>query len=143
VAPSRRIRAFAGLAVAALALTGCAAGSSAASAQTPEQACDVLASGVAQTTAKLQTSISGLATDPEAAADDVTALTADFENSASGVDNAELKRLANNTTTALADFDEKIHAYASEPAAAANQEAMQTSAENVQTAIAAIGESCS
>ena len=142
MAPSRRSTAFAGLALAALALTGCSMGSTAASAQTTEQACDVLASGVTATTTKLQASLSSLATDPETAADDVTTLTSDFEKSAAGVDNAELKRLAKDATAALSDFDEKIHAYAADPADLEIQAAMQTSAEGVQDAIGAIGTTC-
>jgi len=142
VALSRRSTAFAGLALATLALTGCSVGSTAASAQTTEQACDVLATNVTTTTTKLQASLSSLATDPETAADDVTTLTSDFEKSAAGVDNAELKRLAKDATAALADFDERIHAYAADPADVANQEAMQTSAEGVQDAIGAIGSAC-
>jgi hypothetical protein len=142
VAPSRRSTAFAGLAIATLALTGCSVGSTAASTQTSEQACDVLASGVSATTTKLQASLSTLATDPETAADDVTTLTSDFEKSAAGVENPELKRLAKDATAALGDFDEKIHAYAANPTDVDNQAAMQTSAEGVQDAIGAIGATC-
>jgi hypothetical protein len=142
VAPSRSTIAAAGFGLAALLLSGCSVSPTAASTQTTEQACDVLSTGVEQTTAKLQASLSDLATDPESAADDVTTLTDDFESSATGVDNAELKRLAENAITALADFDEKIHDYAEDPADTEVQAAMQTSAEGVQDAIGAIGTTC-
>jgi len=142
VAASRRSTAFAGLALAALLLSGCSSSSSAASAQTTEQACDVLASGVEATTTKLQASLSGLATDPETAADDVTTLTSDFEKSAAGVDNVEVKNLATEAIAALSDFDEKIHAYADDSADVDVRAAVQTSAEGVQDAIGAIGVTC-
>jgi hypothetical protein len=141
VATSRRTTAFAGLAFAALVLTGCSAGAPAASAQTTEQACDILKTGVESTTSELQSGLSDLATDPQAAADAVTTLTEAFEKSSADVDNTEVKNLADDATTALTEFDEQIHDYADDPASV-DSTAIQASAEKVQTAIAAIGETC-
>jgi len=143
VAISRRTTAaaFSGLAFAALVLTGCTGGSPADSGQTTEQACDILKSGLEETTTELQSGLSDLATDPQAAADAVTTLTAAFTESAEKVSNTEVKALADDAVAALTDFDEQIHAYADDPASA-DQEAMQTSAEDVQTSITAVGETC-
>lgn len=130
-----------GIALGGLLLTGCTGGSGGASGQTTEQACDILRTGVEDTTTELQAGLSDLATDPEAAADAVTSLTAAFEKSADKVTNSGVKSVADDAVTALSDFDEQIHAYATDPASV-DQEKIQTSAEAVQTSLTAVGETC-
>jgi hypothetical protein len=161
VAPSRRTtaNALAGIALAALLLTGCSAGTPGDSAesstaapepeaggsgQSTEEACEVLKVGVTDTMEQLQAGLGDIASDPAAASAAVTSLAAAFEETAADVTNEDVRVVADDATTALNEFSTQIEGYAANPegADAATQKAVTDSATAVQTAMTKLGATC-
>jgi hypothetical protein len=164
VAPSRRTtaNALAGIALAALLLTGCSGGggeivgeasssapdsgseSGSGAGQTTEEACEVLKTGVTDTIEKLQAGLSEIQTDPAAASAAVGSLATAFEESAADVTNKDVRVVADDATAALAEFSTQIQAYAANPEAAdaTTQKAVTDSATAVQTAMTKVGTTC-
>lgn len=130
---------LAGIAVVALLLTGCAP--AAAPSQSVSKGCSVLKAGVKDTMTDLNSSLSTLSSDPQAAADAVTTLTASFKKSAAKVENKKVLKVANGATKALGAFAVQIHAYADDPASA-DQDKVSSSATDVQTAMTNLGKVC-
>jgi capsule polysaccharide export protein KpsE/RkpR len=141
--------ALAGIAFAALVLAGCTAGGgdsdgdsgSSASAQTTEESCEILKSGVEDTLTELQAGLSTIQTDPQAAADAVTSLAAAFEDTASEVTNKDVRAVADDATDALTDFSGQIADYANDPENA-DQTAVMDSATAVQNAMTKLQATC-
>jgi hypothetical protein len=164
VAPSRRTtaNALAGIALAALLLTGCSTGggeitgdasssapesgseSGSEAGQTTEEACEVLKTGVTETIEKLQAGLSEIRTDPAAASTAVSSLATAFEESAADVTNKDVRVVADDATAALAEFSTQIQAFAANPDTAdeATQKAVTDSATAVQTAMTKVGTTC-
>jgi PBP1b-binding outer membrane lipoprotein LpoB len=160
LATSRRTTAstLAGIALAALLLTGCSAGGSdeasgesssaapeetsvAAEPQTAEESCEILKAGVEDTLTELQSGLSTIQTDPDAAAAAVTSLAAAFGDTAEDVTNEDVRAVADDATTALTDFSAVIADYANDPTNA-DQTVVMDSATAVQDAMTQLQTTC-
>lgn len=159
MATSRRTTAslLAAIALASLALTGCAAESAstpgdaatsspspkgdAGSGQSTEEACGVLKEGLTSTMTELQSGLAGLEADPAAAAAAIDSLTGAFSDTAAGIGNAEVRTVADGAAEAFTAFSVKIKAYAEDPANP-DTAGLETAATGVKDAMTELGEVC-
>lgn len=135
------VRRFAGpivaISIGAAVLTGCSAGG-----QSKADACSTIQEGLTEVTSNLQTEASKLASDPEAASDGIDALADAFEETAGDVDEAEIKKLAEDASEKVNTFSDAVDDAVNDPENL-DQDAFTTATTDVQDSIAALSEACS
>lgn len=103
-------RAAAGfLAAGVLLLTGCTAG------QSTEEACSAVNAELEDAQGELTSSISSLATDPDGAIEALETFHGRFAETVDGLDNAEIKKLGQDTEQALSDYITAVSDAAADP----------------------------
>jgi hypothetical protein len=138
-----------------LALTGCTAGSpaasgtpkpaathsAAASTQSTKAACALLQSSVSTITADLQQSFASLASDPNAAEVKLQELTTSMKLGVDSVTNPEVKAAGTKAHDALAALNDDVKAVIADPKSADTAK-IQADAAAVQTTFTALGKVC-
>jgi hypothetical protein len=125
------------IAVSGLLLTGCAGG-----AQSKEDACKLIQSEVTESASQLQSGLSSLSSDPEAAVSQLDDFAGTFKAAADKVSNDEVKTAANDSVKALNDFIDVAKTAVDDPQNV-DQTGLTDSLTTLQEKFTTLGDTCS